>query len=169
MLITASWDKGMRVFDDNDLEEREGALRINISDKHKEAINFVDFQPDEEMTATASDDGYVNLHNHKSRRNDGMIYPKGVQDLAEVKICKFLKGHDVLVTADMDGYLNFYGVFPSSLKNKLLARVNYINIDEQVVIEGPDDAKDPKKASKREKTQNTISFPIRGLDFDPKT
>ena len=71
LLITASWDRSMRIFDDNDVDEREGPMRSVINNKHKDAINFVDFRVEHEMTATASDDGTVVLYNHKSRRFEG--------------------------------------------------------------------------------------------------
>lgn len=46
----------------------------------------------------------------------------------EVKICKFLRGSDVIVGADMAGYLNFWSITPTGdLKNKLLCRCKYIN------------------------------------------
>lgn len=83
------------------------------------------------MTATASDDGEVVLYNHKSRRFEGSVHPPG-DNLPEVKICKFLKGYDLLVSADLDGYLNFYAVYTSTLKNTLLVRIQYINEDEQI-------------------------------------
>ena len=74
----------------------------------------------------------------------------------EVKICKFLKGHDVLVSADLDGYLNFYAIFPSSYKGQMLARVNYINQNEQI----RDD---------HQNVREEVAFPMRALDFNPET
>ena len=68
-----------------------------------------------ELIATCDDDGMIYLYNYHSRRYDGTLAPDE-QDRPEVKICKFLKGNDVLVSADLDGFLNFYAVFPSSLK-----------------------------------------------------
>lgn len=53
-------------------------------------------------------------------------------DRPEVKICKFLLGFNCLVSADMDGYLNFYAVFPSPLKGQLLTRTIYYNTKEQI-------------------------------------
>ena len=36
-------------------------------------------------------------------------------------------GHNCLVSADMDGYLNFYAIFPSPFKNQLLTRKIFYN------------------------------------------
>jgi WD40 repeat protein len=75
-----------------------------------------------------------------------------------VKICKFLEGHDVLVSSDLDGYLNFYSIYPSTVKNVCLARVLYINQNEQIKREG-----------ESAPVQNQVAFPIRGIDFNPAT
>ena len=78
----------------------------------------MDFRVEHELIATCDDDGMINLYNYHSRRYDGQLFPnvpKG-ETRPEVKICKFLKGHDVIVSADLDGYLNFYAIFPSSYK-----------------------------------------------------
>lgn len=50
----------------------------------------------------------------------------------EVKICKFLKGTDVIVGADMGGYLNFYAITPSPMKNQLLCRIIHYNKEEAI-------------------------------------
>ena len=110
-------------------------------------------------TATASDDGYVNIQNHQNQKQEGALCPFTEGRLPEVKICKFLKGHNCLVSADMDGYLNFYAVVPSPFKNQLLCRKIFHNEREQIrdgdnnVIAG----------------QDSVSFPIRGMDFNPQT
>ena len=115
LLITASWDRSMCLYDDNDVDDREGTLRDKQDQKHKDSINFVDFRVEHELIATCDDDGMINLYNYHSRRYDGYLAPVA-NNRPEVKICKFLKGHDVLVSADLDGFLNFYAVYPSSLK-----------------------------------------------------
>lgn len=71
-------------------------------------------------------------------------------------VCKFLKGADCIVTADVDGYLNFYAVTPSYIKNTLLARVREVNQDEQITV------------APGEKSRETIYFPIRAIDYDPE-
>lgn len=132
--MTVSWDQKLRFYDDDDPESRTGELR-HTSEKHVQPINFLDFKmipsqnlqstkSNQGIIATASDDGTVVIYNHSSHRYDGILCPSENSDkLAEVKICKFLKGYDCIVSADMGGYLNFYAITPSPIKNKLLARV----------------------------------------------
>ena len=70
--------------------------------------------------------------------------PSNDGHIPEVKICKFLKGHNCLVSADMDGYLNFYATVPSPYKNQLLSRKIFFNKQEQIQQEAFDtDRKDP--------------------------
>ena len=69
-----------------------------------------------------------------------MLVPFNDSDkaLPEVKICKFLKTHNCLVSADMDGYLNFYAVVPSPFKNNnVLLRKRFHNELEQVRARNP--------------------------------
>ena len=134
-VIAASWDKVLRLYDDGDTE-REGQQRYKL-DRHNDAINYVDFRLEHKITASASDDGQLLLYNHHSHRVDGELSPPDITDLPEVKICKFLEGHDCLVSADLDGYLNFYAVAPSPLKNMMLARAIYYNEKEQIQRKRP--------------------------------
>lgn len=61
-LICASWDRNLYVFDDNDPQAREGQYRYTLAGrKQNSRLNYVDFWPDQKTTATASDDGYVNI------------------------------------------------------------------------------------------------------------
>lgn len=66
-------------------------------------------------------------------------------DKLELKICKFLTGHDCLVAADIDGFLHFFAVTPSPRKNEHLCKVNNVNTS-QVGTE--------------------VNYPIRAMDFD---
>jgi hypothetical protein len=94
---------------------------------------------------------------------EGRLNPPNENDLPSVTICKFLKNIDydnnpfrssfVLVTADLDGYLNFYAV-DGVLKNQLLCRRREVNLDEQI-------------AGKQDK-EDLIYFAIRGIDYDPE-
>jgi WD40 repeat protein len=86
-VISASWDGELCLFDDSSAD-REGSSRPTVG-KHHAAINFVDFNYDQKLSATASDDGEVHLHNHFSHRAEGRLTPRG-GNLPEVKICKFL-------------------------------------------------------------------------------
>ena len=54
----------------------------------------------------------------------------------------------------MAGYLNFYAITPSPIKNKLLARCIDYNEKEIIQVKGG--------------KGNKIAFPIRGIDFDPE-
>jgi hypothetical protein len=65
--------------------------------------------------------------------------------LAEVKICKFLTGHDCLVSADLDGYLHFWATTPNIRKNELLCSMKDDNTSD---------------------VGTKVNFPIRAIDFD---
>ena len=61
-LICASWDRNMYVFDDNDPQAREGTFRYSIPGRSPNSrLNYVDFWLEQKSTATASDDGTVNI------------------------------------------------------------------------------------------------------------
>jgi WD40 repeat protein len=64
---------------------------------------------------------------------------------SEIKVCKFLNPHNLLVSADLDGYLNFYAVYPSHNRNTLLYTVKDDIESEVGTLE---------------------NFPIRSLDYD---
>ena len=101
-------------------------------------LNYVDFWPEMRTTAAASDDGYVTVQNNQNLKLEGSLAPFNTSDpnvLPEVKICKFLKGHNAIVAADMEGYLNFYAVVPSPCKNNFFVRKRYLNIKEQISLE----------------------------------
>jgi WD40 repeat protein len=119
---------------------------------HKEPINYVDFNDEHKMSASASDDGTVHIHNHLSHRAEGSLTPTLTaqeKELPEVKICKFLKGTDCMVTADSNGFLNFYSLPTHPQKNQcLLRRVEY-NEAEQLGA------------------KTDIEYAIRGMDYDP--
>ena len=81
---------------------------------------------------------------------ESTLYPpsKSGERESEVKICKFLRGSDIIVSADMSGYLNFYAITPSPKKNSLLCQVILYNEKETI------------------KGEEKIAFPIRGIDYD---
>lgn len=77
-----------------------------------------------------------------------------------MKICKFLKGHNCLVSADTDGFLNFYAVAPSPCKNTMpILRTRMLN--SEVQIRTPEGERIPG--------QEEVFFPIRGIDFNKAT
>ena len=82
-------------------------------DKHTDSVTYIDFKPKEMLCASSGDDGQVFVFNYQSYRQEGClkIDPEPPIEIpAPVKICKFLYDTDVLVSADLDGYLNFWCV-----------------------------------------------------------
>ena len=102
------------------------------------------------MCASCSDDGLVVIYNYGSYRQEGIlkseIIDSSKDNLAEVKICKFLTPYDCLVSADLDGYLHFWAITPSPRKNELICTVKDDNITE---------------------VGSKVNFPIRAMDFSP--
>ena len=70
-------------------------------------------------------------------------------------MCKFLKNTDCLVSADMDGYINFWALSPHVLRNDCLLQKIFYNEKEMI-----------DKGKGVESTP--ISFPVRGMDYDPE-
>ena len=166
----------MYVFDDNDPQAREGTYRYTLQGRHENSrVNYVDFWPEQKCTATASDDGYVNIQNHQNQKQEGALCPFNEGPLPEVKLCKFLKSHNCLVSSDMDGYLNFYAVVPSPFKNQLLCRKRFYNELEQISANMHDEEGNQVAASQKDSKihvvcqEEPVYFPIRGMDFNPKT
>lgn len=62
-----------------------------------------------------------------------------------MKICKFLNPYNLIATADLDGLVNFYSVYPSHNRNTLLCSVKD-DIESEV--------------------GSVENFPVRSLDFD---
>lgn len=129
VLLTGSWDSIQRVFDDSDPEASTGKLREPIDRHNGKAINFLDLKPDESLAASASEDGSVKLYNHTNHKLEGTLIPND-PELPSVLICKFIKGTNCIVTADVEGYLNFYAIPPSYIKNTLLCRKRELNVKE---------------------------------------
>ena len=151
-MISASWDNALRLFDDNNTD-REGEFRTEIN-RHHGPINYVDFNDEQLYSASASDDGEIILYNHLSHRQEGHLAPAlSTKDYPEVKICKFLPGHDCLVSADVDGYLNFYATPPHPKRGMCILRRREFNEKEQLV-----------HTSKSE--EEKVAYSIRGMDFD---
>lgn len=152
-LISASWDGVLRLFDDNN-SEREGQYRQAVG-RHNGQVNFVDFNDEQSISASASDDGEIHMHNHTSHRAEGNL-TSHPDNRPEVKICKFLPGHDCLVSADVDGYLNFFATPPHPLKTKCLLKRREINNEEQLQL----------TKSESSSSRNIVYYTIRGMDFD---
>lgn len=151
-LLAASWDGKVRLYDDKQSGE-EGDWRWTM-DRHSDAVNYLDFRKREALCASCGDDGVIIVFNYNTHRLEGTLKfdTPGHDTPAAVKVCKFLEGTDILVSADLDGYILFWCVTsnPHIMKNKLLC---YIRDESKTDV--ADDAKPPY-------------FPIRAIDYDPE-
>ena len=153
-LFAASWDGNVRLYDDSQSGE-EGDWRYTM-ERHGDAVNYLDFRMKEALCASCGDDGTIIVFNYNTHRPEGMPLRfdenPDYDTPAAVKVCKFLEGTDILVSADLDGYILFWCVTsgPHIKKNKLLCYVR----DESKADVG-DDQKPPY-------------FPIRAIDYDPE-
>lgn len=125
ILISSSWDGRVRLYDDSTADQ-EGCKRYSMK-KHKESVNFIDFKQSHSLCASCSDDGSIVIYNYGSYRQEGILRVPG-DDQSEIKMCKFLSPHDCLVSADIEGFLHFFAVTPSSRKNEHLCKVSNVNI-----------------------------------------
>lgn len=154
MLLSASWDGNVRLFDDSDATE-EGIKKYTM-DKHKDSVNCLEFKQRDSLCASCGDDGLIFIFNFNSYRQEGILKflnPKFKDPQpAPVKMLKFLEGTDILVSADLDGFLNFWCVTSRihPRKNQLLCQVQ----DHSIADIG-DQERPPH-------------FPIRAMDYDPK-
>lgn len=148
MLICSSWDKKVRLYDDNAKKEQD-SKRFTMS-KHTQPVNYLDFRLDPNtkneknasLCASCSDDCSVIIYNYASYRQEGHLIG---QDISEVKVCKFLGQTDCLVSSDIEGVLYFWAITPSPRKGELLCSVHNENESEVGTI---------------------TTFPIKGIDFD---
>ena len=106
---------------------------------------------DQGIIATCGDDGNIFVYNHSSHRIENTLCR---EPPVEVKICKFLQGTDCLVSADMDGYINFWALTPHVMKGHCL--VQQIDYNKEEMIDKGEGVE-----------QTPIAFPIRGMDYDP--
>ena len=160
-IIVTSWDAQLRFFDDDDANTRKGFM-LHSSQKHTEQINFVDFKLVESpnmnnkqlqgIIATCGDDGNIFVYNHSSHRIENHLYR---DKPVEVKVCKFLADSDCMVSADMDGNINFWALSPHVRRGCLLMQKIDYNKEEMI---------DKGKFAE----QTPIAFPIRGMDYDPE-
>mmetsp|Transcript_21365 Transcript_21365/g.33043 ORF Transcript_21365/g.33043 Transcript_21365/m.33043 type:complete len:275 (+) Transcript_21365:1192-2016(+) len=110
MLLAASWDGNVRLYDDSDSSE-EGIKKYTM-DKHKDSVNHLDFKVQDQLCASCGDDGLIFVFNFNSYRQEGILkYVNPRHNTPEaVKIIKFLDDTDILVSADLDGFINFWCV-----------------------------------------------------------
>lgn len=147
IIISSSWDKIVRLSDDS-TADAEGEPRYTM-DKHKNSVNFIHFQPRNNLCASCSDDGTVIIYNYGSYRQEGILtkpIPEDGEGAIAVKVCKFLNPYNIIVSADLDGKLNFYAVFDSEKRYNLLCEVKDDIESEVGTIE---------------------NFPVCSIDFDP--
>lgn len=71
ILISASWDTRVRLYDDS-TSEQEGTKRYSMK-KHKDSVNFIDFKPSHQLCASCSDDGTIVIYNYGSYRQEGIL------------------------------------------------------------------------------------------------
>lgn len=117
------------MFDDNDPDASTGKLREPVDRHNGKAINFLDLKGDESLAASASEDGSVKLYNHTNHKLEGTLLPDDPNP-PSVLVCKFIKDTNCIVTADVEGYLNFYAIPPSYIKCTLLCRKRELNTKE---------------------------------------
>lgn len=65
LLISTSWDCQIRMFDDS-IIQRDTIERRKLENKHKREVNFIDFK--DNISATASDDGTIYLHDYEPNK-----------------------------------------------------------------------------------------------------
>lgn len=115
-LISTSWDHRVRVHDDSKSDDF-GLLRFDKI-RHNDIANNVDLKLKSKLIGSCSDDGTILLTNLRTLRQESEL----TGHEAEVKSLKFLNPHNCLVSCDLSGYLYFWAVAPSNLKNTLLLR-----------------------------------------------
>ena len=79
------------------------------------------------------------------------------------KTCSIFKSAFILVSADTDGYLNFYAV-DGVMKNTILCRKRILNEAEQIAAP----AEKFNKVDLGIQYDTAVYFPIKALDFDPE-
>ena len=151
VLIASSWDKKVRFYDDGDSAEEVSTARHAMS-KHTEAVNYIDFRAHDKFCASCGDDGIIHIFNYVSLRAEGQIEnldpldPGPQEQLAEMKVCRFLADTELLVTSDLDGYIKFWCISSSShpLKNKLVAYMRDESPGELIKLKEDQMPEDPK-------------------------
>ena len=66
ILISASWDGKIRLYDDS-TSDQDGQKRYTMK-KHKDSVNFIDFKESHQLCASCSDDGTIVIYNYGSYR-----------------------------------------------------------------------------------------------------
>lgn len=106
------------------------------------------------------------MFNYNTHRQEGCLKRDVYDKIPEaIKVCKFLAGTDILVSADLDGWLHFWCVtaWPHPHKNTLLCSKQ----DDSLADFQTDPSDEEVKNGGGEKKK--ALFPIRAMDYDPKT
>jgi len=122
--MAASFDGNVRLYDDADASE-EGIKKYTM-DKHKDAVTCLDFKNEEQLCASSGDDGMIFVFNYNTHRQEGQLKLDPTDKNPEaIKVCKFLQGTDILVSADLEGWLHFWCVtaLTHPKKNTLLCSI----------------------------------------------
>lgn len=111
VLMAASCDGNYRLFDD--MTTGEEGIKKYTFERHKDSVTCLDFKVEQQLCASCGDDGMIYIFNYATSRPEGNLKPFNPTPdlpLLEVKFCKFLEGTDILVSADLHGYLHFWCV-----------------------------------------------------------
>lgn len=173
VLMAASFDGNVRLYDDGDASE-EG-IKKHTMDRHRDAVTCLDFKNEEQLCASCGDDGVIYVFNYSTHRQEGCLkLDPSDKEPEAIKVCKFLAGTDILVSADLDGYMHFWCVtaWPHPKKNvHLCSRQDPSPSEFQEIIKddkkGKASGRDPDEDS--EEGAKPAHFPIRAMDFDPET
>jgi WD40 repeat protein len=141
-LISASWDRKVKVHDDSRGGDK-GTIRFDQI-KHNDIVNAIDLKEKGKYLASCSDDCTVLITNLRTLRQEvDLIGHEG-----ELKALKFLNPHHCLVVTDLLGYFYFWAVAPSNLKNTIILKI-------------------PNQIAKD--TGGFDNCPVRALDWDQET
>jgi len=92
-------------------ETVQKGLKKYTMNKHTDSVTYIDFKHENQLCASCGDDGHVYIFNYQSFRQEFDFKLDPVDTHPErVKICKFLPGTDILVSADLSGFLHFWCV-----------------------------------------------------------
>mmetsp|Transcript_25721 Transcript_25721/g.45135 ORF Transcript_25721/g.45135 Transcript_25721/m.45135 type:complete len:913 (-) Transcript_25721:3141-5879(-) len=120
-LVSSSWDGKVRIHDDSKSDPK-GTIRFdNI--QHGNSANFVVGNEECNIIASCSDDCTIMITNLITYRQEAVL----AHHEAEVKQLIFLTPHfPCLISGDLAGYIYFWAVTPSRIKNNLVLRIRNI-------------------------------------------
>lgn len=120
-LVSSSWDGKVRIHDDSKSESK-GTIRFD-GIQHSNSANFVAGNEEYNVIASCSDDCTVVITNLITYRQEAVL----ANHEAEVKQVIFLNPHfPCLISADLAGFIYFWAVSPSRIKNNLVLKIRNI-------------------------------------------